>query len=115
MRFYFNLPSRVTKVKIVLTEKKDDELVQEKSYDFTREQLRAFFNDRQRAAYINTLISRNWANPEDVRKAKKEMRAKREAKKEKRHPWGNGDKNVTEIEKVDEEQAEFAKEEGGNE
>lgn len=113
MRFYFNLPSRVTKVKIVLTEKKDGELVQEKSYDFTREQLRAFFNDRQRAAYINTLISRNWANPDDVRKAKKEMRAKREARKEKRYSWGTGDEPAKDISKEGEVVVEA--EEGGNE
>ncbi len=115
MRFYFNLPGRVTKVKIVLIEEKDGELVQEKSYNFTKEQFKAFLNDRQRAAYINALVGADWTNPEDVRKSKKEMRAKREARKEKRYPWGNGNKNTTEIEKVDEEQAKFAAEEGGNE
>ena len=113
MRFYFNLPSRVTKVKIVLTEKKDGELVQEKSYDFTREQLRAFFNDRQRAAYINTLISRNWANPEDVRKAKKEMRAKREERKAKKIEKVAENYNEK-MDQMDSEQAKFAAEEGGN-
>lgn len=84
MRFYFNLPGRVTKVKIVLTEEKDGELVQEKSYNFTKEQFKAFLNDHQRAAYINALVGADWTNPEDVRKTKKEMRAKRKARKEKR-------------------------------
>lgn len=115
MRFYFNLPGRVTKVKIVLTEEKDGELVQEKSYNFTKEQFKAFLNDHQRAAYINALVGADWTNPEDVRKSKKEMRAKRKAKKEKRYSWGEGNNKVTEIEKVDEEQAKFAAEEGGNE
>lgn len=114
MRFYFNLPGRVTKVKITLTEERDGELIQEKSYNFTKEQFKAFLNDHQRAAYINALVGADWTNPEDVRKSKKEMRDKRKAKKEGRYPWGNGNKNVTEIEKVDEEQAKFAAEEGGN-
>lgn len=112
MRFYFNLPGRVTKVKIVLTEEKDGEFVQEKSYNFTKDQFKAFLNDHQRAAYINALVGADWANPEDVRRAKKERKKKKE---DKRYPWGNGNKNVTEIEKVDEEQAKFAAEEGGNE
>lgn len=115
MRFYFNLPGRVTKVKIVLTEEKDGELVQEKSYNFTKEQFKAFLNDHQRAAYINALVGADWTNPEDVRKSKKEMRAKRKAKKEKRYSWGAGDEPVRTISKEEFDQALDAAEEGGNE
>ena len=73
MRFYFNLPGRVTKVKIVLTEEKDGELVQEKEYMIKREQLDIFDNEYKRAAYINSLIGYDWRNPVSKRgKAAKE-------------------------------------------
>lgn len=114
MRFYFNLPGRVTKVKIVLTEEKDGELVQEKSYNFTKEQFKAFLNDHQRAAYINALVGADWTNPEDVRKSKKEMRAKRKAKKEKRYPWGAGDEPVIDADLNSSDPIPEKGDEGGN-
>ena len=80
MRFICNLPSRVTDIKITFTEKADGKIVQEKSYKFNKDQFKAFMNDRQRSAYINALVGKDWTNSDDVRKAKKERREKKEKK-----------------------------------
>lgn len=77
MRFSFNLPGRVTKIKVTLTEERDNDIVQEKSYTFKRDQFKVFENDHQRAAFINSLIGPEWINSDDIRMKKKEQRAKR--------------------------------------
>lgn len=106
MRFYFNLPKRVTKIKIVLTEENDSGVVQEKEYNFKKMALLQFENDHQRSTFINSLIGPEWTNPEDVRKAKKEKKKKKAE---------SGLKHYTGMTKIEEEQAKFAAEEGGNE
>ena len=73
MKFNFNLPKRVTKIKIVLTEENEGQVVQEKEYTIKREQLDIFDNEYKRAAYINSLIGYDWRNPVSKRgKAAKE-------------------------------------------
>jgi hypothetical protein len=67
----------VTDIKITFTEKTDGKIVQEKSYKFNKDQFKAFMNDRQRSAYINALVGKDWTNSDDVRKAKKEKREKK--------------------------------------
>ena len=93
MRFICNLPNRVTDIKITFTEKADGKIVQEKSYKFNKDQFKAFMNDRQRSAYINALVGKDWTNSDDVRKAKKEKREKKLIKndEQERHPWGAGE------------------------
>ena len=77
MRFICNLPNRVTDIKVTFTEKNDGKIIQEKSYKFNKDQFKAFMNDRQRSAYINALVGKDWTNSDDVRKAKKEKREKK--------------------------------------
>lgn len=84
MKFNFNLPKRVTKVKLVLTEENEGQVVQEKEYVFKRKQLDIFDNEYKRAAYINSLIGYDWRNPVSKRG---------KVAKEGRHPWGAGDKS----------------------
>ena len=45
MKFNFNLPKRVTKIKLVLTEENEGQVVQEKEYTIKREQLDIFDNN----------------------------------------------------------------------
>lgn len=81
MKFNFNLPKRVTKIKLVLTEENEGQVVQEKEYTIKREQLDIFDNEYKRAAYINSLIGYDWRNPVSKRG---------KVAKEERHPWGAG-------------------------
>lgn len=86
MKFNFNLPKRVTKIKIVLTEESEGQVVQEKEYTIKREQLDIFDNEYKRAAYINSLIGYDWRNPVSKRGKVAKEGVKR---KEERHPWGD--------------------------
>lgn len=89
MKFNFNLPKRVTKVKLVLTEENEGQVVQEKEYTFKRKQLDIFDNEYKRAAYINSLIGYDWRNP--VSKRGKVAKEGSERKEDQRYPWGNGE------------------------
>ncbi len=128
MRFSFNLPGRVTKIKITLTEEHDNDIMQEKSYTFKRDQFKVFENDHQRSAFINSLIGPEWVNSDDIRMKKKEQRAKRkEAYAARKSNFGNKIEEAVEnynakMDHLDSEKAEFAEymnvptgEEGGNE
>lgn len=122
MRFSFNLPGRVTKIKVTLMEERDNDIVQEKTYTFKRDQFRVFENDNQRSAFINSLIGPEWVNSDDIRMKKKEQRAKRkEAYAARKTYFGKKIEEAMEnynakMDQLDSEQAEFAEYiEGGNE
>lgn len=88
MKFNFNLPKRVTKIKIVLTEENEGQVIQEKEYTIKREQLDIFDNEYKRAAYVNSIIGYDWRNPVSKRGKVAKEGVKR---KEERHPWGAGE------------------------
>lgn len=87
MKFNFNLPKRVTKIKIVLTEESEGQVVQEKEYTIKREQLDIFDNEYKRAAYVNSIIGYDWRNPVSKRGKVAKEEAKR--KEDQRYPWGD--------------------------
>lgn len=93
MKFNFNLPKRVTKIKLVLTEENEGQVVQEKEYTIKREQLDIFDNEYKRAAYINSLIGYDWRNPVSKRGKVAKEGSKR---KEEEEPYVN--ENVEENE-----------------
>lgn len=92
MKFNFNLPKRVTKVKLVLTEENEGQVVQEKEYVFKRKQLDIFDNEYKRAAYINSLIGYDWRNP--VSKRGKVAKEGTERKEEESHPFGTAVESI---------------------
>ena len=111
MRFNFNLPKRVTKIKLVLTEENDGQVVQEKEYTIKREQLDIFDNEYKRAAYINSLIGYDWRNPLSKRgKVAKEDSERREE----RHPWGAGVESIVKELTEGGDAAQEKGDEGGN-
>ena len=104
MKFDFNLPKRVSKIKIVLTEENEGQVVQEKEYVFKRKQLDIFENQYKRAAYVNSLIGYDWRNPVSKRG---------KVAKEERYPWGAVEEPAKPITKEEFDQA-IAEAEGGD-
>lgn len=107
MKLKLNLPKRVTKIKVVLTEEKEGQVVQEKEYVFKRKQLDIFENEYKRAAYVNSIIGYDWRNP--VSKRGKVAKEGSERKEEESHPFGTAVESIVkELTKSEE------KTEGGN-
>lgn len=62
MRLFTNIPRRITKIKLVLTEEVDGQVKKEKEYTFKRSELEVFDTDYKMNAYINQCIAPDWPN-----------------------------------------------------